>query len=122
MSQVIKHAHKQHEIKLFFEFRNAIDGKIPKLNLHSIHFRSKPRLVQVFLISVNSDYAFSAALLHLDRIKTCVATNIEDRFSRQVIGNGMSKALPFDLRVVSEKVTRSCLHAAQVEVVKPLAQ
>src|ERR1044071_1236879 len=103
MPEVIKDAHKQHEIKLLPEFGDAIDREIAKLDIHRIHFRRKARLVQVFLIRVDSDYTLSAALLHLDRVEARVATNVENRLSRQVVGYGVSKALPLHLRIVSEK-------------------
>src|ERR1043166_4522623 len=122
MAQVIQHAHEQHEVKPFPELSNSIHGEIAKLNVHLTYFGREAGLVQILSVSVDTDNPFRTALLHLDRVKACVAADVEHRFAGQVRGNGVCKVAPFDFRVVAEEVVGSSFHAAQVEVVKPLAQ
>src|SRR5215211_5386653 len=118
VAQVVQHAHEQHEIKLFVQFSNAIDGKVSKLDLRSTHVRGKTCLGQVLLIGVDRNYTIRAALLHLNRVKARIAADIQYRFPAQIFRDSRCKPLPLDLRVVSEEMIRRSFYASQIEVVK----
>ena len=62
------------------------------------------------------------ALLHLDGIEAAVAADIEHACARQVFRNCRLNVLPFHIRKIAGEVLGRRPHAAQVNVVEPIAQ
>src|SRR4051794_4655734 len=92
VAQVIEHAQEEHDIKFFVQKRDVVNRQTTKLDVEPVHLGCKAGLIQILVFAVDTEHARGTATLHLDRIETCIAANIEDgavgkiRKSRRQIG------------------------------------
>lgn len=122
MAQMVEHPEKKHEVESLAEESDIVDRELPELDLLAADFGGEARLGQIVRVGVDADDARGPATLHLDAVEARVAADVENRSSRQVRGNRVAKALPFDSRVIAEKMAGGGGHAAQVDVLKPLPE
>src|SRR5438270_732284 len=119
---MIEHAHEQHDIEAFAERSDVIDGEAPKFDFDLIHFRSKPRLLQVLLLRIDSKNPRRAAPLHLEGVESGIAADIEDGAAGEIRRDLIGKPIPFDGGVIAEEMRGSGAHAVEIEIVEPGAQ
>ena len=81
MTQVVQHAHEDHNVKALSQRAHIPYRHAPKLDVGARELRRKSRLPQVTFVRVNSKHALGPAPLHLQRIKATVATNIQHRLA-----------------------------------------
>src|SRR5258708_308907 len=93
-----------------------------KLYIEIMNGRREAGLGEVGLIEIYSEDAIRAPPLHLDRVKTGIAADIEDCLAAQIGGNGMRKVLPFDPGIISQKMIGSGADAPEIKIVKPIAK
>src|SRR4051812_20947981 len=104
MSQVIKHAKKEHEVEPLAERSDVIDGQVPELDVETIHVGDEAGLSQILLLGIETEHSRGSAAFHLHRIEPGVAANIQDRFTGQVAWNRIRESLPFNRRIVAQEV------------------
>src|ERR1700761_3214856 len=90
-SQVIKYAHKQNDIESLSQLWQAIATQLAKLDVKTVHFSGKPGLRKICGIEIDAEHSLSAAPLHFQRIESRIAPDIENRFARQVLRDGIPK-------------------------------
>jgi hypothetical protein len=100
----------------------VIDVEFDEFDRRFAHASCKARLCQITLVDVDGNDPIGPPALHLDRIEAGVTTHVQDRLASQVGGQSVGEALPFDARIVTEKMVRRGLDPAQSQVVKPFAQ
>src|SRR5947208_1503949 len=71
--KVVEQTHKEDEIKLSRNFVDRVYRTFFKFDGQLQRLRCKPRLVEVSVFNINSQYAGRSSTLHLQRIKTAVA-------------------------------------------------
>src|SRR5205085_11979243 len=102
--------------------RDVVDGQRAQLDVDPGHFGREPSLREVALVAVDAHDAVGPAPLHLDGEEAGVATDVENGLAAQVPRDRVLDAAPEIARVVAEEVVRRGVHAAQIEVVEPIAQ
>src|SRR3954462_10466983 len=93
-----------------------------ELDCHTAHFGCETGLVQVHRFGIDSDYAVGAAALHLDRIETAVAGDIQHGHAAQVFGHGMGEAPPLHVGIIAQEMIGSGPHPLKLDIAEPLAQ
>src|SRR5579871_463856 len=122
MPEVVEDAQKQHQIKLLPERADLVHRHPAELNRRARNFRDESRLLQISFVGIDAKHARGAAPLHLDRIESRVAADIEHGFPSEIRRDRMRELLPFERRVISQKMMRRGFHAAEIHVLKPLAK
>ena len=79
IAQVIEDAHEEDVIKLTRNLVHVVNRALGKLDIKGERFRNKAGLGQVAIIYIDPEYAASAMLLKLNRVKSGVATHIQNR-------------------------------------------
>src|SRR5438477_9116179 len=101
---MVKHAKKQHDIETLADRGDVIDGQLGELNVEPGDLRGKPRLPKIAVVAVNRDHAGGAAALHLERVESAVAADVEHRPAAQIGRDCVREATPFDRRIITEKM------------------
>src|SRR5688572_17511921 len=114
-------------VVLVFSFNDPATTEIYTLSLHdalpiSADLRGQARLKQIVIVRIDADHPRRATAFHLDGVKAAIATDVENRFVREIVGDRVVKALPLHPRLISMKMLRGGLHARQIEVRKPGAE
>jgi hypothetical protein len=124
MAQMVEHAHEDHEVELLADRGHIIDRQVGELDaLEPEHLARQPRLGKVALVAVDAEHARRAAPLHLDRIETRVAADVEHALAAQIVRNDMGESLEFEARIIAEEMVGRCRHAvAEIDIVEPRAQ
>ena len=122
MSQVIEHAHEQHQVKPLAERRHLINRKLPQLDVHAADFRGKTGLGQIFRIKINPDYPRCPAALHFDGVEAGIAPNIEHGFAAKIGWKSIGKLAPFHLGIIAQEMIGRSPHALQIQIMEPLSQ
>ena len=104
------------------ERADVVDRKLAELEFDPAHLGGKAGLVQVVLIRIDRDHALGAAPLHLDRVESGIAADVEDGPAAQICGQRIGETAPLHRWVITEEVLRGGLDAAQIEIVKPFAE
>src|SRR6185312_3152074 len=97
-------------------------GKPPPFDIQAGNLRGKSRLIQVALVRIDAEHAVRAAAFHLQRVKSGIATHIQNGFAMQIRRYRMRETLPLDRRIIAEKMMRSGIRAAKIDVVEPLTK
>src|ERR1700730_4079604 len=119
---MIEDSQEQNEIELLLKLSHVINRQTAKFNFCLTEFSCQTGLGQISLFLVDSDYPFRTAPLHLYGVKPGITAYIQDRFSPQVSRHGMSKSLPLDPGIVSEKMGWGSLHTSQGHIMKPITE
>jgi hypothetical protein len=122
MTQVVEDTHEQHDVEPFSERRQLVHRELVELDIEVHDVGGEPRLCKVARVGVDAHHARRAAALHLETVESRVAPDVEHRLAGQIRGKRVREALPFDGGVIAEEVIRRRLDAAQIDVVKPVAQ
>src|SRR5947199_6429173 len=101
---MIEHAHEDHEVERLSEPSDVVDREIAKLDIELIDLGGKPRLRQIFFATVESENAVGPSALHLHRIKSGIASDVQNRLSFQRFGHDPREIAPLHRRVVAEKM------------------
>src|SRR4051812_21483929 len=101
MSQVVKNAEEQNEIKSLPELVEIINGKLLKLDLYSEHFCGEASLIEIALIRINREDSIRASSLHFDTVEPTIASDIQDCLALQVIRDGVSEPTPLQTWIIS---------------------
>src|SRR5436305_2726299 len=102
--------------------RDVVDREASEFALHPVRFRGDSGLVQINVVKVDSHHAVGAAFLHLNRIKTRVAADIQHRLAAQVGGQRMREASPFNIWVIPQKMIGGSVYASEIQIMKPSPQ
>src|SRR5690606_35224568 len=119
MAQVVEHSHEDHDVEPLAERAHVIDRELAELDVHLGDFRRETCLRQIGIIEVEAENAFCAPPLHLDRVETGIAANVENRLSGEVGGYRILEFSPFHMRIVAEKMVRRSGDAIELDIVEP---
>src|SRR5215216_4013764 len=122
MSQMIKHAHEDHEIEFFTELPDVISRHLAEFDLETIDVGRESGLGQVFIVGIEAEHALRAPALHFHGVEARIAADIENGLALQIVRDDASKTTPFDLRIIAQEVRRRGTDTLQIEVVKPGAE
>lgn len=120
ITEVIKHAHEDHVVKLPVDGIKFVDGTPAEFDIEVQGVGREARLIEIPIINIDPKYVFGPAAFHLDGIEASIAANIENRLACERSRDLAANLLPFDVWKISQKVIRSCVHPVKVQVVKPL--
>src|SRR5207244_11928167 len=69
-----------------------------------------------------SKYLPFSALLHLYRVESAIAADIEDAGAGEILRNRIADWLPLDVRKVTKKMIGRGVNSMNVEIVEPLTE
>src|SRR3954465_763612 len=104
MAKVVKNAQEENQVEFLSQLAYFVNRHAFKIDVELVHVGSEASLRQVLVVGVQTEHPRGAAALHLHRIKSGVATDIEHRFTREVVRNGLCKAAPLDFGIVSQEM------------------
>src|SRR5690606_15632719 len=119
MAQVVKNAHEDDDVEPLAKRAHVIDRELAELDVHLGDFRRETCLRQIGIIEVEAENAFCAPPLHLDRVETGIAANVENRLSGEVGGYRILEFSPFHMRIVAQKMVRRSGDAVELDIVEP---
>src|SRR5690606_35541891 len=119
MTQVIEHAHEDHDVKALGKRAHVVDGKLAKLDVHLGDFRRKSGLRQISIVEVEAENALRTPPLHLDRVEAGIAPDVENRLSAEIFRDCILELPPFHMRIVAEKMVRRSGDAVELDIVEP---
>src|SRR5437868_7626364 len=119
MPQMVKDSHEDHEIKLLAQLGDVVHRQFSELDVEASHLSGEARLRQIRLVEIDSDHAIRAPALHLHRIESRIASDIQNRFPLETLRYRVSELPPLHVRVVTEKVIGRGRHAVEIQVMKP---
>jgi len=122
MSQMIKHAHEDHEIELFAKLPDIVGRHLAEFDLETGDFGCKFRLRQVFIVGIKAEHALRTPALHFHGVEAGIAADVENGLALQIIRDDAGETAPLDLRVVPQEVRRRGTDTLQIEIVKPGAE
>src|SRR5947209_1909508 len=122
MAQVIEDSKKKNDIEFFPELLHVVDRKFAKFDIEPQRLSGELRLRQVLIVKVDAEHAVGAAPLHFDAVEAAIAADIKHRFTAQILWNGVFKAPPLHIWVVTKKVLRGGLDSPDVDIVKPISK
>src|SRR3954470_13568510 len=122
MTQMIENTHENDEVETFPQRTDVVDRHFAELDVETVHVGREARLRQVVVAGVESEDAGRAAPLHLHRVESGIASDVEDRAAGKICWNGVGKAPPFHRGIIAQKMLGRCMHAVEIKVVKPGAQ
>src|SRR5437660_9470698 len=108
---MVKHAHEQNQVELFFQLAYIVNGHFPKLDVASGNFSRKARLGKIVFVEIDSKDTAGPSALHLNRVKSGIAADIENGFSAQIRWNGMFEGAPLNGRIIAQKMCGSGVHS-----------
>src|SRR3981189_1179501 len=122
VSQMIKHAHEDHEIELFAELPEVVGRHLAEFDLETTDVGSESGLSQIFLVGIQAEHAVRTGALHFHGVEARIAADVENGLALQVVRDDASKTTPFDLRIIAQEVRRRRTDTLQIEVVEPGAE
>src|ERR1051325_6892978 len=122
MPQMIKHTQKQHDVELLPKLVHVIDREFSEFDIETERVSHEMGLGQISLVKINSKNAIGSAPLHLDTVKSAVATDIEYTFPSQVCRDRTLKSLPLHSWKIAKKMFGRGEDPINLDIVKPLAQ
>ena len=118
VAEVIEDAHEEHEIEPLAEGGQLVHRHLAEFDARPGDFGRKAGLREIPVVGVDAEDPGGAAPLHLDGIEAGIAADVE----HAPAGEGVGERAPLDGRIITEKMLRRRLHAAKVDVVKPVAK
>jgi len=122
MAQMIKDPHEDHEVEPLPQGGEIVDRQFSELDVGAVDLGRQPGLGQVPVVEIDPKNPFCAAALHLQRVETGVAADIEDAPAAQILRKRVSEAREFRTRIVLQKMMGRSLDAAEIQVVKPFPE
>src|SRR5579864_4491137 len=122
VTQVVKHPHKQHVIKLSGKLIHVINRALSELDVQVQDFGSKAPLAEVTIINVQSYNPAGATSFKLQTVETGVAPDVEHGGSGEIPGYFGGNLLPFHAGEIAQKVMRGGGDTEKVEVMEPFAE
>src|SRR5438876_11989543 len=74
------------------------------------------------IIYVDAKHLPCSALLHLNRVESAIAADIEDAGAGEILRNRLADWLPLDVRKVTKKLIGRGVNSMKVEIVEPLTE
>jgi hypothetical protein len=122
MPQVVENAHEKHHVEALAERSQVVDGELAELDVMARGLSREAGLGEIRIVEIDAQNPARPALLHLDRVEAAVAADVEHGFARQVLRDRARELLPFDRRIITEKMVGSGPNAVQLHVVEPGTQ
>src|ERR1700760_504020 len=119
MPQVIQHTHEDHQVEFLLQSCDIPYRHLSEFDIDTIHFSGEASLSQIMQICVDPKYPICSAPLHLQGIKTRVATDIQHGPAVHIFGNHAVESSELDSRIVAEKMLWSCLDTLQPQIMEP---
>src|SRR5437868_1327860 len=121
MAQMVQHSKKQNDIELLAELLHVVNGEFAKFDFAAERFRGKFCLGQISVVEIDRHHAVGAASFHFDAVEPAIATDVQHCLTAQIRRNRILKSLPLYAWIIAQKMIWRGLHAAYVEIVKPIA-
>src|SRR3982751_4682765 len=93
-----------------------------QLDVGGTNLRREARLLEIAWVGVDADDARRAAALHLQRVESGVAADVEHGLAGEISRNCVREAAPLHSRIIAEEMVGGGAHATEVEILKPVAQ
>ncbi|EGE59441.1 hypothetical protein RHECNPAF_2190035 [Rhizobium etli CNPAF512] len=122
MAQVVKDTHEEHEIEGFAELCNLINRHLPELDVEGKMIGGETGLFEIAWITIDAENPARVAAFHLEGIKSGIAADIKNAAACKIVRHHMFETVPFECRVVAEKMVRRGLDLPQPHIMEPGAQ
>src|SRR5947208_1011580 len=114
-----EHAEKQNDVEPILQSGDVVDRHLQEFDLDADDLRGEAGLPEITFVNVDAEHTRSASPLHLDRVETAVAADIEHGPAAQIGRQRMPEAAPFHCRVVAEKMLWSGDYSAEINIMEP---
>src|SRR5947209_7816176 len=105
--QMVEHAHEDDDVETLSEGSDFIYVELRELDLlESQRFARQPGLREVALIAVDAEDAIGTTALHLDRIETGVAPDIQHAPAAKIVRQVRREPAEFCSGIIAEKMVR----------------
>src|SRR5262249_2183217 len=92
---------------------------LPELDVEIIHLGGEACLPRIFRLGIKTKHPRGTASLHLHRIESGVAANVEHRLAGQIDWDRIREWPPFDGREVAQEMRGRGAYAFEIDIVKP---
>ena len=101
---------------------DAVYIQFAEFDIGSANLRGEAGLRQVCGAHIDPHDPGGTPPLHLERVEPRIAADVEHGFSGEIRRYGTGEVQPLTGWIVAEKVIGSCRHAAEVDVLEPVAE
>src|SRR5207253_531382 len=104
VAKVVEHPHEDDEVEALAQSADIVDVGLRELDVvMAERLGGEPRLGEVALVAVNAEHARGAAALHLDRIETRVAADVEHALAGDV-GQFAGEPAELGARIIAKEM------------------